>query len=500
MCIEEIQDAGDAKERLEAYFDFGKIGGDDVTKLSNMLDLLSNPHQQAEFRSQLEQLSGAIWECYNAPGIKDRANRFTSSIIKVGEGQGFSCQNNVVFVGALDGPAFGQNLVNRVLWKDSFALDHGEFSHSYQWLAAGQKFNWEHGTADLYSKLASVRSKVPLFVIDNGELAFRRAPLWEYMVDCTNYSEGKCGEAKRREAVNGYVVNQLAELMTGEFVDPFFADEYLRKVYREEFFQPNGKWKPEFDSRDKRARNVDEIARLLGPAPIQRRETLQFIAEQVAKFPKQNAITRSLDEKGTYRSPNNVTYLVRRESAWFINAYQIHRTGRRPPYEPEDYKELEGEQAKLAERGKLGERGTPGTKALNALFKNKVVKLVDADGQRTGATRKPTGREVDNRHAVIGKDRADQPITKALRVKADVGGRTETYTAVNRIEGSRYEQHKRFQGKPGFVETATNVYERAQDGRADNLKPQIKKVTYHGKTGKVNASVGNSLATIALSK
>jgi len=50
---------------------------------------------------------------------------------------GFACQENVVLTAAAGTKAFGERIRNGVLWKDSFALGHGEFAHSYQWLVAG---------------------------------------------------------------------------------------------------------------------------------------------------------------------------------------------------------------------------------------------------------------------------------------------------------------------------------------------------------------------------
>jgi len=495
MSIEEIKDADDAKSRIERLFNAEEIGGERIAKLAQLLDLLSNPQQKTEFENGLRDLSKAIWVNYNAEGIKDKTNRFTSSIIKAGESLGFACQDNVVFVGALEGAAFGANLRGHVLWKDSFALDHGEFSHSYQWLVAGRKFNWQTGTATLYGELADMRSSVPLFVIDNGKLAFRRAPMWEYLVDCTNYSEGKCAGGERARAVQEYLDRQFAQLRDGKAVDPYFANEFLRKHYKDDFFEADGKkWKPEFNSAANRAGKKLQIAAILDDTP-RRAEQRTFIEGEVGRFATQNAITRGFGEGGTFRSPNNVTYLVRRESTWFINAYQIHRSGRRPPFNAHDYPELDGEESKTAKGGRLGERAAIGVAKLEKKFGKMSVERLDRDRRpMVGRASAPSKREMQSGTVNHVKDREGNLITTDLPpVTKTFGARQESFATTNPIEGTRYAQHKRFQAKPGYAETDANVYVRAQDGRAATTKGQDEQV-FHGVPGFVNTSLKSSIA------
>lgn len=95
-------------------------------------------------------------------------------------------QENIVFTGALEGREFINYVRDGVLWKDSFAPSHGEFSHSLQWFAAGQALNLGAETAALYKKSGLVYSNSDKMKTrgETGELAEGRQPLWAWLVDC----------------------------------------------------------------------------------------------------------------------------------------------------------------------------------------------------------------------------------------------------------------------------------------------------------------------------
>ncbi|AIF48233.1 hypothetical protein [Dyella japonica] len=492
MSVNEIEGFEEAKRRLTLYFGDGAFKSGDLDKASQLLDFLSSKESRARFTSSLDELSRSIWVAYNNPEIMEQSNRFTAAIIRVGAGLGFSCQENVVFVGALDGRAFGDNLKGKVLWKDSFAVDHGEFSHSYQWLAAGEALGWHTGTADFYKNVAEIRSVAPLFVIDNGRLAYRRAPLWEYLVDCTNYSDGKCSESNRRDAVSAYVDAQLARLKSGDFVDPYFANEYLRKVYKTELFQDDGKWKAEFDSIDKRKARKSDIGSLVLQGESTKGDLIAtFKLQEQGKFDFQNAITTEFSAGGTYRSPNNVTYLVRSKADWFINSYQLHRAGRRAPFDESLYPSPEDKDG--AKRGVLGRRAMEGVAKLEDQFGALRVSTLDRDRQVTGE-RAPGKREIASGTVKHVNDRHGNLITTPLpTVALDVRGRSESFRSTNPIEGTRYAQHKNYLSKNGFVEVAPNVYRRSADAREIIRKEQLS-AEYHGVAGLINAGLKDSIS------
>ena len=115
------------------------------------------------FEKGLHRISELLWAEYRKPGMQDRPNRYSRSIINLANGAfGFMTQDNVVVAGPLGGAAFGQRVRSKVLWKDSFALGHGEFSHSYPWLTAGLVLNWGVETGQHDANVAGRMSRIPL--------------------------------------------------------------------------------------------------------------------------------------------------------------------------------------------------------------------------------------------------------------------------------------------------------------------------------------------------
>jgi hypothetical protein len=125
MKILEVTDAYDAAERLRDFF--GDVTYND--QYSQMLALLCDA---GRFREGLDEVSRLIWHAYNRPEIRSSRNRFARAILHVAANFGFVCQDNVVLTAQTNPTAFGNRIRDGVLWKDSFALGHGEYAHSYQ--------------------------------------------------------------------------------------------------------------------------------------------------------------------------------------------------------------------------------------------------------------------------------------------------------------------------------------------------------------------------------
>ncbi|MGC1547491.1 MAG: hypothetical protein WA777_03100 [Rhodanobacter sp.] len=206
MTITEIRDETDARLRLR---DLYAIDGEEAAPYVQLLGLLCGLEGYPSFAKELERISELLWIEYRKPGMQDRPNRYSRSIINLANTQfGFLTQDNVVFAGPLSGSAFGKRVRNKVLWKDSFALGHGEFSHSYQWLTAGLAFNWGPQTGQHYANVAGRMSRVPVFAKDNDGMSYRRSPLWEYLVDCTRWQKWFDNEGGLIGAVNNWAQKQ----------------------------------------------------------------------------------------------------------------------------------------------------------------------------------------------------------------------------------------------------------------------------------------------------
>jgi hypothetical protein len=186
--VKEISSLENAKTRITTLFKgesrFRLQSDDDINDFARVVWFLTDNNR---VKTALEEVSKQVWIRYNLPELRQSPNRFSQAIIKYGTDQfGFSAQTNVVFTGALGGPEFLTYVKAGVLWKDTFAPSHGEFSHSFQWLAAGQSLGLGTRTADLYKKAGSVFSNQTTLATrgETGALERARQPLWAWLVDC----------------------------------------------------------------------------------------------------------------------------------------------------------------------------------------------------------------------------------------------------------------------------------------------------------------------------
>lgn len=176
----EVTGVGHARRCINHWF--GNVADlDDYAKMAFFLT------DEGAMSGALEKVSEDIWRAY----LKlSGSNRLTRAIQIVGAEYGFRCYlqdqglPHVVYVDQLTKDKFLANVSSKVLWKDSFGFGHGEFSHSYQWLAAGKHFGWKTKTAQLYAGCV-VESVKPLYFLQNGSILKEKVPLWQWLVDAT---------------------------------------------------------------------------------------------------------------------------------------------------------------------------------------------------------------------------------------------------------------------------------------------------------------------------
>ncbi|QCP48946.1 hypothetical protein FAZ95_06970 [Trinickia violacea] len=172
------------------YRDFGAI-----------FDLFES---QDRFKAGLAVVSKALWDNYrtitNQPSLHPHSadsplvpapapgNLFTRCIGMLAQQYGFNFQHglaldtdyntapNSVTLIAND-LLLGTLVRTKLFWKDAISADHGEHSHSLQWLVAAQVLNGTTTTPvpDLYAKT------VDYMVMSKGETSTR---LWQLLVDC----------------------------------------------------------------------------------------------------------------------------------------------------------------------------------------------------------------------------------------------------------------------------------------------------------------------------
>lgn len=187
MSWTEIEGIVHAKQCIQRWF--GDIPYlDDYAQLATWLS--NRELYEGDFAKSLEDLSRRLWNIYLDRG---GSNRLTQAIQIQGGRLGFrsfvanNIDHHTVYFNTIRAETFVQNLINKVLWKDSFAIHHGEFSHSYQWLAAGLYFGWGQKTSALFSATGMIKSKANLpHMTAGGEIVEDRIYLWEWLVDSLN--------------------------------------------------------------------------------------------------------------------------------------------------------------------------------------------------------------------------------------------------------------------------------------------------------------------------
>jgi hypothetical protein len=311
MPIDEITGTRDAAERFHRFFPA------DTRYKDRYIDLVALLSNKSAFTNVLEKLSGLIWDVYNESGIRSSPNRYTRSLMTLAQRLGLRNDLNIVLTDAADTEPFGKLIRDGHLWKDSFAPGHGEFSHSYQWLAAGHIL-WGGAPLDgIYKSVAGVKSIVPLFVKDDT-FRLRTANLWEWMVDCTLYDRKY--DALVDGAVEKFVKAQLRNYLSNRPTNSWFINSFLKAEDREFPLVIPSRLFAEWKATRETITNGDAVAARCEEKYA--REIAGYQRRLAATYPKQNVLS------STFRNANTVSDTVRqrREPMWFISAYEHHRS------------------------------------------------------------------------------------------------------------------------------------------------------------------------------
>ncbi len=141
------------------------------------------------FQAAMTQVSSELWDVYRKFASNTR-NKFTRALNRVAASYGFDFQNRFVVntnntrpigIKLIGGdPQLGYMLRNKLFWKDSMDLRHGEHSHSLQWLAIAQANTaLTTSVANLYSKTGAFRAS------SKGDKKGERSLLmWQWIADC----------------------------------------------------------------------------------------------------------------------------------------------------------------------------------------------------------------------------------------------------------------------------------------------------------------------------
>jgi hypothetical protein len=187
------------QQALDSIVDiFGNV--ENATQYATMAMILT---ERTEFIKSLCALSSDIWDAYL--NIQQGGNRLTRAIQFVAAQYGFQMylsNQHVVYIDQVDEEKFLKNLADKILWKDSFGFGHGEFSHSYQWLAIGKMLNWGQHTAGLYSKCGEIKSKKAIWILSNKKVVKQQhVSIWQWLVDAVPVSEELKNEDNLSEVI-----------------------------------------------------------------------------------------------------------------------------------------------------------------------------------------------------------------------------------------------------------------------------------------------------------
>jgi hypothetical protein len=200
----------------------------------------------ARFQAALSTVSGHLWDAYRLFQPKTR-NKFTRALNKVAAAKGFDYQNRFtadtshakpIGVKLIGGdPQLGYMLRNKLFWKDSMDLHHGEHSHSLQWLAIAEGLpNLVPSAAALYAETGNFRA--PSQSDKSGD---RSLLMWQWLADCFPSSMSRYATEKflnnetlesqsyrSPQVITDYLIHR-GQPIAGDFVSTYLFFRYKNR-------------------------------------------------------------------------------------------------------------------------------------------------------------------------------------------------------------------------------------------------------------------------------
>ncbi|MBM0107765.1 hypothetical protein JM946_23720 [Steroidobacter sp. S1-65] len=140
---------------------------------------------------EVARLSGFLEEEYWVQTAKGFSNRLSTAISTVGAQLGFSnYSNGIVMAGFTDPGVFTSYVSKGSFWKDAVSSNHGEYSHSLQWLtlglaAAGKRLSLRTTASYLFKNAVAHQSDKEFVVPGRNQPS--KIYLWDFLVDCFDF-------------------------------------------------------------------------------------------------------------------------------------------------------------------------------------------------------------------------------------------------------------------------------------------------------------------------
>ena len=171
---------------------FGVPERDEALDYASIAVFLSD---SAQWEAWVTSLSRGLELEYWYRAYQGYGNRLSGAIAGIGRTLGFDgYQNGVVMAGYTEESVFKSYVESKAFWKDAVSANHGEHSHSIQWLAialaaaAKEGLSLRNPVTSLYKKTVSFKSNVEFTRPgEGGKSSSSRVTLWDFLVDCFNH-------------------------------------------------------------------------------------------------------------------------------------------------------------------------------------------------------------------------------------------------------------------------------------------------------------------------
>lgn len=238
---------------------------DQKTYLNDYAAIAAFLCDDASFTTNLNLVSVDLWNHYRALPHYVR-NKFSRALGKAAVGANFNFSNNynnydkhgapmAVMLIAGD-PQLGWMLREKLFWKDSMNLRHGEFSHAVQWLTIAKWAGTTTPVADLYSYTGCFRANA----IDPSKGGEKQQPsMWQWLADCfpsdmkkaanatvfTNKETLESQSFRSPQAISDYLLmGNRAGPLPGNFLSNYLYWRYKNRNWlKEEYLKFNDEWK-----------------------------------------------------------------------------------------------------------------------------------------------------------------------------------------------------------------------------------------------------------------
>jgi len=211
---------------------FGVTDGAMRTKFTNIALFMADT---TRFDKEFRKVSELLRQKYNAIAARDtQSNVLTRAISEIAQQDyGFAAQDNVVFAGFISPTDITKDYISQgVLWKDGVGSQHGEYSHSLQWLTIGMSGIVGATVADVYKQTVAWRSSVD-FNRPNGKI---KPYVWDFLVDC--FSHGPDPDFRKNivsqtcRSPSAFTHRMFAQTRT-LWISSLIRDRYRRKGIQE---------------------------------------------------------------------------------------------------------------------------------------------------------------------------------------------------------------------------------------------------------------------------